>query len=257
MKNFFIAVLFFTSWLLQSQSNQKIIHGIVYIDSIPTQDVHIINKKLALGTVSNENGFFEILAEENNTLLISHLNLEYKEITVSNDNIKNRYIIIHVKSKTHMLDEVVLEKRKGIFEVDKDILINNPVVDAKTLKLPYANSKPKDDKTVKIESGITVGVEGLVNALNGKNKQKKLLKKLQAEDQNLSKIRKHFTDGFFVKQLNIKEEHINLFLESCISRGIINLYNKDKVLELTSVLVENSKTSPYLLKDEKIKLTQK
>lgn len=257
MKNFLLAVLVSFSWLLQSQNNPKIIKGTVFIDSIPTQDVHIINKKLTIGAVSNENGSFEILAEEGNTLLISHLNLEYKEITVTQENINAKNIIIYVTSKTHMLDEIVLERKRSILEIDPDILVNAPVVNAKTLKLPYANSKPKDDKTVKIESGVSVNLVGLINSLNGTNKKKKLLKKLQVEDQNLAKIRKHFTDSFFIKQLKIKEENINSFLESCISRGIINLYKNDKVLELTSVLIENSKHSPYLLENENIRLTQK
>ena len=257
MKNFLLAVLVSFSWLLQSQNNPKIIKGTVFIDSIPTQDVHIINKKLTIGAVSNENGSFEILAEEGNTLLISHLNLEYKEITVTQENINAKNIVIYVTSKTHMLDEVVLERKRSILEIDPDILANAPIVNAKTLKLPYANSKPKDDKTVKIESGVSVNLVGLINSLNGTNKKKKLLKKLQTEDQNLAKIRKHFTDSFFIKQLKIKEENINSFLESCISRGIINLYKNDKVLELTSVLIENSKHSPYLLENENIRLTQK
>ncbi len=240
-----------------AQNIPKIIKGTIFIDSIPTPDVHIINKKLALGTISNKNGTFEILAEVNNSLLISHLNLEYKEITITQENIKAKNIVIYVDSKTHMLDEVVLEKRKGIFEIDSDIITNTPIVNAKTLKLPYANIKPKSDKTVKIESGITIGITGLVNALNGNNKRKKLLKKLKVEDKNITNIRKHFTDSFFIKQLKIKEEHINSFLESCVSKGIFNLYQKNKVLELTAVLIENSKNSPYLLENENIRLTQK
>ena len=257
MRNFLLILFTIFSCVVYAQNSPKIIKGTVFIDSIPTQDVHIINKKLALGAISNENGQFEILAEENNILLISHLNLEYKEITVSKENIKAKNIVVYVDSKTHMLDEVVLEKQKNILEIDQDILANAPVVNAETLKLPYANVKPKDDKTVKIESGITIGLSGFVNALNGNNKKKKLLKKLKVEDQNIANIRKHYTDGFFIRQLKIKEEHINSFLESCISKGIINLYRKDKVLELTSVLIENSKHSPYLLENEHIRLTQK
>ncbi|CAM1365327.1 conserved hypothetical protein [Tenacibaculum sediminilitoris] len=230
--------------------------GTVFIDSIATQDVHIINKKMALGAVSNENGYFEILAAENNSLLISHLNLEYKEVTITKEHIKAKNIVIFVNSKTHMLDEVVLEKQPGIFEVDKDIHTNAPVINAKTLKLPYANVKPKDEKTVKIQSGVAISLTGLINALNGTNKLRRQLKKITIEDKNIEKIRKHFTDGFFVYQLKIEKEKINQFLEGCISKGIINLYTKNKVLELTAVLIENSKTSPYLLENEHIRVTK-
>lgn len=254
---FFLFILI-TSTII-AQNSPKIISGHIFIDSLPIQDVHLINKKLNLGTISDEQGRFEILANKGDVIIASHLNFEYKEYTITNDDIKSKKINIYLNSKTYLLDEVVLKKKKGIFDIDKDILINNaPIVNAKTLKLPYANSKkPKEDKTLKIESGLSIGIEGLVNALNGKNKQKKLLKKLKFEDKNLLRIRKHFTDGFFVQQLKIKKENINLFLENCISGGIINLYNKDKLLELTSVLIDNSKNSPYLLDKENTKLTQK
>lgn len=242
-----------------AQNTQKIISGRIYLDSIPVQDVHIINKKLEIGTVSNTNGKFEILASKNDILIISHLNIEFKEHTITHENIKTKKIKIFLDSKNYLLDEVVLEKKKGIFDVDKDILQHNaPIVNAKTLKLPYANSKkPDKDKTVEIESGLSVSVIGLINTLNGNIKRKKLLRKLKIEDKNIKKIRKHFTDGFFVQQLNIKKESINPFIEYCISKGIMNLYNKDKFLELTSVLIDNSKNSPYLIEKANTRVTQK
>lgn len=258
MKKLFLVLFTLTTCVIIAQNTPKIITGTVFIDSIATQDVHIINKKLAIGAVSNENGRFEILASENNTLLISHLNLEYKEVTITKEHTTTKNIVIFVDSKTHMLDEVVLEKQRSILEIDPDILNNAPVVNAKTLKLPYANvTQTKDEKTVKIASGVSISLTGLIDALNGKNKLRKQLKKITVEDRNIEKIREHFTDGFFIHQLKIKKENINQFLQACISKGIINLYNRDKVLELTAVLIENSKSSPYLLENENIRVTKK
>ena len=259
MKKILFLLLNLTSLVIIAQNNPKIVSGHIYLDSLAIQDVHVINTKLDLGSVSDNGGRFEILAAKGDVLIISHLNFEYKEYVITIEDLESKSINIHLDSKTYMLDEVVLKKRKGIFDVDKDILLHNgPIVNAKTLKLPYANSKrPKEDGTVKIESGLAVNLGGLINVLNGKTKQKKLLKKLKVEDKNLQKIRKHFTDGFFVYQLKIKKENINTFLEHCISKGIIRLYNKNKLLELTSVLLDNSKNSPYLLNKENTRVTQK
>ena len=242
-----------------AQNNPKIVSGNIYLDSLAIQDVHIINTKLDIGSVSNKEGRFEILASKGDILIISHLNFEYKEHVITNKDLKSKVINIYLDSKTYMLDEVVLRKKKGIFYIDKDILLHNsPIVNAKTLKLPYANSKkPKEDGTVKIESGVALNLGGLINAFNGKTKQKKLLKKLKIEDNNLQQIRKHFTDSFFIYQLKIKKENINSFLQHCISKGIIHLYHKDKLLELTTVLLDNSKNSPYLLNKENTRVTQK
>ncbi len=259
MRKILFLLFSLTSLIIIAQNNPKIVSGAIYLDSLAVEDVHIINKKMDIGAVSNKNGRFEILASKGDILIISHLNFEYKEYIIKNEDLKQKPINIHLNSKTYMLDEVVLKKKRGIFDVDKDILLHNaPIVNAKTLRLPYANSKkPKDEGTVKIESGVSVNLGGLISALNGKTKQKKMLRKLKIEDKNLQKIRKHFTDGFFVYQLKIKKENINPFLEYCITKGIINLYHKDKLLELTAILLDNSKNSPYLLEKENTRLTQK
>lgn len=259
MKKFLFLLLSLTSLITIAQNNSKIVSGYIFLDSLVVQDVHIINTRLDLGSVSNKKGQFEILASKGDILIISHLNFEYKEHLITNENLESKTINIHLNSKTYMLDEVVLKKKKGIFDFDKDILLHNaPVVNATTLKLPYANSrKPKSETTLEIESGIAVNLTGLINSLNGKTKQKRILKELKIEDKNLQQIRKHFTDGFFVYQLKIKKENINPFLEHCMSKGIINLFHKNKLLELTSILLDNSKSSPYLLEIENTKLTQK
>lgn len=259
MKKILFIIFNLITVIVIAQTTPKVITGTVYLDSVAIQDVHIINTKLELGSISNKNGNFEILATKGDVLIISHLNIEYKEHVITIDNLKSKQINIYLDSKTYMLDEVVLKKKKGIFEVDKDILIyKGPLVNAQTLKLPYANAKKaNNEKAISIKSGVSVNLTGFLNTLNGKTKQKKILKKLQTEDKNIAKIRKHFTDGFFINQLKITKENINPFLEFCITKGIINLYKKDKFLELTTVLLDNSKNASSLLNKENTRLTQK
>ncbi|WP_422091219.1 carboxypeptidase-like regulatory domain-containing protein [Tenacibaculum ovolyticum] len=259
MKKLLFLFLYLTTLIAISQNNTKIVTGHIFLDSLAIEDVHIINKKLDIGAVSNKDGSFEILASKGDILIISHLNFEYKEHIITNDDLKSTNVNIHLNSKNYMLDEIVLKKKRSIFDVDKDILLHNaPIVNAKTLNLPYANSKkPKKEGTLKLESGVSVSISGLINAFNGKTKQKKILRKIKIEDKNLLQIRKHFTDGFFVYQLKIKKENINSFLEHCISKGIINLYHKNKLLELTTVLLDNSKNSPYLINRDNTRVTQK
>ncbi|CAM1333043.1 hypothetical protein [Tenacibaculum aestuariivivum] len=259
MKKFLFLILSITSLIGTAQNSPKIISGYIYVDSLKVQDVHVINTQLNIGSVSDKNGHFEIIAQKGDILIISHLNFKYKEYIITKKDLNLKLINIYLNSKFYILDEVVLKKRKGIFDIDEDVLLHNaPIVNAKTLNLPFANStKQKNTKTINFQSGVSVSLSGLVNVLNGKNKQKKQLKKLKKQDAKLLAIRKHFTDGFFIYQLKIKKENIYPFLEQCISKGIINLYAKDKLLELTTVLLDNSKNESYLLDKEKVKITQK
>ncbi len=244
MKKVIVLLLSLTPFFSWSQEKPIIISGQVFVDSIPLNDVHIINKALEVGTITDDNGFFEIPVKKGDILIISHVSLNVKEHTITKENITTKKLKFSLDNKSYMLSEVVIGKTKGIFHIDKDIMPHNaPIVNAKTLNLPYANSKlPKKENLVSLKSGAAVNLNGLINALNGTTKREKKLKKLKLEDQNLLGIRTHFTDGFFTRQLKIKEGCINQFLNYSVASGIIQLYKKEKHLELTTVLLETSKT---------------
>ena len=55
----------------------------------------------------------------------------------------------NVKASSIVLNEMVLEKQRSIFYQDPEIVTyNGPVVSAKTLQLPYANTTVKKDKSI-------------------------------------------------------------------------------------------------------------
>ena len=119
------------------------------------------------------------------------------------------------------------------------------IVNAETLNLPYANSKKKkDDGIIQLSSGAVVSLDNLIGALNGNNRRKKILKKISTEDTVLSKIRKFYTDDFFITDLNIRPENINPFLNYCFKKNIITHYNEKDLLKLTSILMTESKSFP-------------
>ena len=74
-------------------------------------------------------------------------------------------------------------------------MVRPPIVNAKTLNLPYAKTTvQKDNSILKFRSGGTVSIDNLFNALNGNNKRRKELNKISQEDNTLYNIRRHFTD---------------------------------------------------------------
>lgn len=239
-------LLFLTFTKTVSQEKRKIINGEVKLDSLPINDVHIINLKTNIGTISNDFGAFEIPVKEGDSLSISHINLDNLIITVTKESLKSLRLEINLNEKITTLKEFTLVKPRSIFEEDKDILIyNGPRITAKTLNLPYANTKPKIDKAIfKIQSGAVVSLDNLMGFLNGSSKREKALKQIRLEDDRLLKIRKYFTDDFFITDLQIQEAHINAFLNFCMKRNIIYLFNKNDNLTLTTVLLSESRSFP-------------
>ena len=238
-------LLFFCAFTYGQKKNQ-LITGQLFFDKEPVSDVHIVNKNTNKGTISNDYGLYEISASIGDVLEFSHLNFMTEEIIVTEEILAQAIYKITLKLKTYELEEIVIEKQKGIFYVDPEIMTGPAViVNAETLNLPYANSKKKkDDGIVKLSSGAVVSLDNLIGALNGDNKRKKILKKISTEDKILSKIRKYYTDDFFITDLNIKPENINPFLNYCFKKNIITHYNEKDLLKLTSILMSESKSFP-------------
>jgi hypothetical protein len=105
-----------------------------------------------------------------------------------------------------------------------------PIVNAITLNLPYAITKAKKNETIlSIRSGAVISLDNLINSINGTNKRRKELQKIILEDTILSKIRKQYTDDFFITDLQIKQENINLFLNYCFKKKIFHILIKKTI----------------------------
>lgn len=244
MRNLPLFYFLFFCALTYGQEKKKLITGKVLFNEDAISDVHIVNKNSNQGTSTNDFGLFEIPVSIGDILEFSHINLNEKKVTITKEILENELIKIHLEGKTYQLEEITLEKPKSIFYVDPEIM-PPPTVNAKTLNLPYANTiAKKDDAVFKFRSGGVVNLDNLFNALNGNNKRRKELQKITYEDKILTKIRKHFTDDFFITDLNIKQENINPFLNYCFKKNIINHYNKEELIKLTRILMLESRTFP-------------
>ena len=227
-----------------TQGQIQLFKGKIIYEEEVIKDVHVVNKRTNHGTNSNDFGLFEIPVFVGDTLVISHINFIKKDVIVTEKNINIEIRKIELNAKTYELEEITLQKTKSIFYVDPEIL-PPPIVNAKTLKLPYANTKKNRNKNViKFKSGSIISLENLINSLNGNNRRKRQLQKMNYEDNKLAQIRKYFTDDFFISDLNINSDKITIFLNYCLKKNIITHYNNKDKLGLTAILIKESRTFP-------------
>ena len=235
---------------------EYLISGKVTLDSLRIDGVHILNENTRIGTVTNSEGVFEIPVKVGDTLSFSHINFDFSSFIINERDVINKEIKVLAIERTYALEEFTLDNR-SIFYVDPEIMPYKPVVNAKTLNLPFAGTKKeKDNSLFKLESGATLSLNGIINRLNGNHKRMKKTKKLVSEDESLNKIRKSFTDDFFVTDLKIKEEYINQFLNFCKNKRIISAFRNDNQLELIRILMAESKVFPHQTENENIFLTK-
>lgn len=248
MEKLYIIFIFFTS-IICAQENRLIILGKATNKSLPIENVHIINKTTNKGSLSNSLGDFQIYVKVNDTLIFSNIQFNTKIVIINNNIIKNKHIEVSMTLKTNVLDEVLVEQHKNM---------------AKSLGLPNAGKKPlnKLERNLNAYSqeplaivilatllGQQGGIDDIYNIISGNRKRDRKLKSLIDQDKlkennqkYILKIREHFQDDFFISTLKISKENINAFINYCIPKNIIFLFNKKRHLDLVDIFITESQT---------------
>jgi hypothetical protein len=201
MKNYysFLYTLLCLTTLVSQERKSFELTGIVLSDSLTIKNVHVLNNTSLKGTFTNSSGVFILPVKIGDTLILSHINFNNKRIIISIVEKITKKISVSANSKTHTLNEISLKKRKGIFYVDPQIILQSNVNNA-TFKFPYANikAKPENKNVLRVESGLAINLVSLIQAFNGKRKKIKELKNAKIRDQKFDNLRNQFQDSFFL-----------------------------------------------------------
>jgi len=223
-----------------------IIHGTIICENQLINNVHIINLNNGRGTISNDNGSFEINTKANDTLLFSSIQFERKKIRITNELLSSKEIIIELVTSVTMLNEVTITHLTGDLYVDiKGIPEDTTPKHNFVYKLSdlYINL-PEDQHGYKGAPNVGISPAGGVNIasfFDGKSAMNRILKrKLSKKQQFPIKLRKAFGDYYFITYLKIPKYKIHNFITYCEYRNISQKFDSNKLLEIIEILKEES-----------------
>ena len=238
-----IALIFFLfSTITAFAQEQRIkIKGWVKNDSANLQDVNIINKATNLGTSTNQNGKFEIHVKKGDTLQFSSVAYTNRAIVITDTHINTKQIKVYLEQSIVHLDEVMLHQKIrlnfGDVALPKGAMLSN---NDNTLRKP-----PNVSKFTNPTNPIGVNFVEVFKMFT-KNLRKKRKEKLEFQNKIeedkikfISTIRTSFPDDFFIQNLKIEQDKINLFIDFCESNGLRDYYNKNNFM-LTNFFVLQS-----------------
>lgn len=159
---------------------QDLLRGKV-INEEDYESIHIFNKTHSKYTITDANGKFEIAAEQNDTIVISALQYELKEIIVTPEILKT-FQQVFLEAKINELAAVFIKPTlSGNLLQDVKNIKTKEMVTAKTLGLPNADVVPPTQEERQLytatHSGGIIPVSTLINAISGRTKElKKTLK---------------------------------------------------------------------------------
>jgi len=268
MKQLTLILLLFFALSISAQKRSGVLFGKIKFDSLSVENIHIFNKNTEKGTISNKKGEFNIVVKLNDTLMISGLQFYLMEIEINEKILEKKYIEIELLQKINTLSEVEIKAHNliGNLSIDSKKFMDT-LNEANPLAVSYENidfSVPSKFVAEQLDPDrlpdvtdpmIPVGgdllglasmiLKPLAKEVKKIGKRKRDIKNEEREYQNNLKtvfenIRSEFGDAFFIKTLHIPLEKIDAFIIYCESYGIVDLFLKNKRIELIDLLIRES-----------------
>ena len=230
-----------------SQERYVLISGKIISPNNSVGNVHIVNLNTKLGTVSNDNGEFEMMVSLNDILLFSSIEYEKKEVGITGNFLKYKKIVVELIPSVNQLKEVFIEGLTGNLNYDIKKVPNDTIRKHSFFLKPGDLKKALPPDLHGSEKAPYVGffppIPGTFSLPDpGYEAEQRLKREIARKKQFPSKIIKQFGLAYFTDKLNIPEEKIDHFLAYCEDRNIIAAFYKNNLLEVIQILREESTT---------------
>jgi hypothetical protein len=249
MKYFVVFLLFITFQLTaQDKERTEKVTGTVLndSDSKPLSNVNIINMNSVRGSISDNNGVFEISVQVNDTLHISLIGFQSIRVRVTNDWIKSKNTQIKLTEKAIALEEVVLTPYNltGYLQVDAKLIpINtNQRYGISGLNYGYEAGQYSPNAFNRVLGSIFNPTDMLYNFFGNKPRELRKLKEMKKDDTVRNLLESKFDRETIAIMLGIDKKEIPEILERCnYSESFIKTANDLQVLDAINDCYEEYK----------------
>jgi hypothetical protein len=206
-----ISIILFCQISYGQNDDRKSLHGRFTNDTALVDNGYVFNLNSKTRTFISDQGFFDVLAKANDTLLMLSPAFKSKKMIIrQNDFNKPLYVVI-LESQTTVLKEVVV---KGQTDLKPAIANSQTIVDMKftaDAQSAVKNSAMPSDRS--IENGMDfVRIYKMAAKLFKKDKAKT---DLNSNIDFSDSVSKALDRNFFTKTLKIKNDEVDLFLDFC------------------------------------------
>lgn len=207
--NIAILVFLLASQLGFSQNPiRKMLRAQAVNDTVKVENVIVFNVNAKVGTVSKAQGYFNITARENDTLVFSSLSFRAKKIVLTKTDLEKDLLKITLQVYTNELSEVIIEKNK----------IKNPTINSQSA----TDQKYFDDEKSSPKNTAMPNYNAIENGVDFVRMYKDVMKILRKKNpkKNDFTTNVNFTEfvmnrisySFFTNSLKLRDDQIKLFL---------------------------------------------
>ena len=225
------------------------IEGKIYSLNKPVNNIHVVNLTKGFGTISDDNGSFKLLVAVNDEVLFSSIQHEKKTIKIETAHFKNRKIFVTIIPSVTILDEVFIHGLSGNLSVD----INQTPIDT----IPKMNFTFDKQDIYRFNKSYPTHYDRTPNSLAFTDptymrgaggsasipdfrliRIQKLKRELKKKKNFSKKLISEFGMDFFLKDLKIHRDSIELFIDFCENKNLFSVYQSDQKLKAIEILTE-------------------
>ena len=213
-------------------------------DKKPLQSAHVVNLNSVEGTITNNNGQFEIPAVVNDTIFISYIGYQSIKLKITNDLLKGNELEIAIHEKTVNIDEVTVKSHKliGVLVVDAKNVPQDSYSRIHINGLPqaYENGSTYNSSYNSGLGAIFNPVDFWYNKFGKKPKEMDRLRKLKEGDQMRNMMEQKDSREIMMNYLDMSRKELNDLLSECkYSNRFINKASDLQIIEAVIECYEN------------------
>ena len=183
--------------------------GKVTIDVAVLEGIHVINKKTEKISISDQGGYFKILAAVGDTLLFTATQFSEMKILLTPKDFEQEILIVKMKPIVNQLDEVVV--RNDINSVSVGIIPKGQkTYTPAERKLNTANNLYAT-ANVGTMMGGSAGLDPLLNWMSGRTKMLKKGVAVEKKEYYLRQLENMFSAEYYISKLKIPSDYVKGF----------------------------------------------
>ncbi|MEH6407300.1 MAG: hypothetical protein V7767_08475, partial [Leeuwenhoekiella sp.] len=195
-----------------------------------TAYLHIVNLTLRKGTITSQNGSFTIPVRINDTLFVSAIQFQHKEIVITPDIFSRKHISFYLEEEISQLDEV------NISDIDLSGRLGDDLSIPKVEKpfnpadagLPVYTGPTLTDEERKLYTATHTGggiipIDPIVNMFSGRTKMLKQRVKISKMESRVQKARNKVLDSVYINTFKIPANLIDDFAHFVFENNNANL----------------------------------
>lgn len=204
--------------MAQGSQEQKLKGQVIDSESKkPLSAAHVLNLNTVVGTITNEDGMFNLIAKANDTVLVSYLGYSSIKLKITNDLLKGNEVVISLEEKPEEVKEVVIKSTEliGVLEVDIKQVPKDRFTRIHINGLPQTYEVGRPQKISSPIAKLLNPVDLVYNLFGKKPKQLKKLKKLKKEDDLRKMLAGKFDREVMMEYLEMDRAELNNLLSDC------------------------------------------